>query len=35
MEQKSEYKRLEVEVIDYEYEDIITTSGNPIETPGI
>lgn len=27
MEQKSEYKRLEIEVIDYEYEDVITTSG--------
>ena len=34
MEQRSEYKSLEVEVIDYEYEDVITTS-NPIETPGI
>ena len=30
MEQKSEYKRLEIEVIDYEYEDVITTS---TETP--
>lgn len=26
MEQKQEYKRLEIEVIDYEYEDVITTS---------
>ena len=26
MEQKPEYKRLEIEVIDYEYEDVITTS---------
>ena len=26
MEQKREYKRLEIEVIDYEYEDVITTS---------
>ena len=34
MEQKQEYKRLEVEVIDYEYEDVITTSTtNPIEGP--
>lgn len=27
MEKKLEYKRLEIEVVDYEYEDIITTSG--------
>ena len=27
MEQKSEYTRLEIEVIDYEYEDVITASG--------
>ena len=27
MEKKPEYKRLEIEVIDYEYEDVITTSG--------
>ncbi len=27
MEQKLEYERLEIEVIDYEYEDVITTSG--------
>ena len=34
MEQKPEYKRLEIEIIDYEYEDVITTSGgNPIEGP--
>ncbi len=26
MEQKREYKQLEIEVIDYEYEDVITTS---------
>lgn len=26
VEQKKEYKRLEIEVIDYEYEDVITTS---------
>ena len=32
MEQKPEYKRLEIEVIDYEYEDVITTSGYT-ETP--
>ena len=31
MEQKSEYKSLEIELIDYEYEDVITTSD--IETP--
>ena len=31
-EQKQEYKRLEIEVIDYEYEDVITTS-NPSRTP--
>lgn len=34
MEQKREYKRLEIEVVDYEYEDVITTSSrNPIEGP--
>ena len=33
MEQKPEYKRLEIEVIDYEYEDVITTSN--IETPRV
>ena len=34
MEQKKEYKRLEIEVIDYEYEDVITTSnGNGNITP--
>ena len=33
MEQKPEYRRLEVEVIDYEYEDVITTSS--IETPRV
>ena len=36
MEQKSEYKRLEIEVIDYEYEDVITTSsggGGGTRTP--
>ena len=27
MDPKAEYKRLEIEVIDYEYEDVITTSG--------
>ena len=26
MDRKAEYKRLEIEVIDYEYEDVITTS---------
>ena len=26
-EQKKEYKGLEIEIIDYEYEDIITVSG--------
>ena len=31
MEQKKEYKRLEIEIIGYEYEDVITASG--IETP--
>lgn len=30
MEQKKEYKRLEIEVIDYEYEDVITTSNGNI-----
>ncbi len=30
MEQKSEYQRLEIEVIDYEYEDVITTSGTKL-----
>lgn len=34
MEQKREYKRLEIEVVDYEYEDVITTSTrSPIEGP--
>ena len=33
MEQKREYRRLEIEVVDYEYEDVITTSG--IETPKV
>lgn len=33
MEQKREYRRLEIEVVDYEYEDVITTSG--IETPRV
>ena len=33
MEQKKEYQRLEIEVIDYEYEDVITASG--IETPKV
>ena len=34
MEQKREYKRLEIEVVDYEYEDVITTSsGSSIEGP--
>ena len=32
MEQKQEYKRLEIEVIDYEYEDVITTS-NATQSP--
>ena len=27
MEQKQEYKRLEIEIVDYEYEDVITVSG--------
>ena len=35
MEQKPEYKRLEIEVIDYEYEDVITTSNGNIETPKV
>lgn len=35
MEQKPEYKRLEIEVIDYEYEDVITTSSGSIETPHV
>ena len=37
--QKKEYKRLEIEIIDYEYEDVITVSGpmggRPTETPQI
>lgn len=32
MEHKPDYKRLEIEVIDYEYEDVITTS-SLTETP--
>ena len=31
MKQKPEYERLEIEVIEYEHEDVITTSN--IETP--
>lgn len=30
MEQKREYKQLEIEVIDYEYEDVITTSATTL-----
>ena len=33
MEQKAEYKRLEIEVINYEYEDVITTSGGQTTMP--
>lgn len=33
MEHKAEYKRLEIEVVDYEYEDVITTSDGATTTP--
>ena len=34
-QEKKVYKRLEIEVIDYEYEDVITTSNGNIETPKV
>ena len=33
MEQKEEYKGLEIEIIDYEYEDVITVSTGMPEYP--
>lgn len=33
MEQKQEYKGLEIEIIDYEYEDVITVSTLTPEYP--
>ena len=35
MEQKREYKRLEIEVVDYEYEDVITASGGQTTMPPV
>ncbi|MBQ4400791.1 MAG: hypothetical protein II832_01355 [Synergistaceae bacterium] len=34
-EEKKEYKGLEIEIIDYEYEDVITVSGLPTTLPKI
>lgn len=32
---KEKFKKAEIEIIQFETEDIITTSGDPVETPEV